>query len=226
MRLNLKSKKDEDIMKKLVLIGVGGFGREVAWLVERINNDQPTWEIIGFIDDNHHLHGTMVGGYPVLGSCDWLKEQIEDVYAVCAIGSSKVRKRVIQKLGGVKFATLIDPNVQMSGKVKMGEGCVISAGTILTVDITLGSHVIINLNCTIGHDTRIDDFVTLYPSVNLSGNVALSECVEMGTGCQIIQGLRVGEGTVVGAGSVVVKDLARDCTAVGCPAKPIKFFSL
>lgn len=210
-------------MKKLVIIGVGGFGREVAWLIERINMVQPTWEIIGFVDDDDSLHGSVFGGYPVLGNCKWLNEQNSNIFAVCAIGSSKIRKRVIQKLGNVTFATVIDPKVEMSGRIDMGEGCIICTGTILTVDITLGSHVIINLDCTIGHDAVISDFVTIYPSVNVSGNTILGECVEMGTGCQIIQGIKVGEGTIVGAGSVVVKELPSDCTAVGCPAKPIKF---
>ena len=91
------------------------------------------------------------------------------------------------------------------------------------MDVTIGSHVIINLDCTVGHDAVINDFVTLYPSVNVSGSTVLGECVEIGTGCQIIQGIAIGEGTIVGAGAVVVKELPRECTAVGSPAKPIKF---
>jgi acetyltransferase-like isoleucine patch superfamily enzyme len=111
----------------------------------------------------------------------------------------------------------------MSGRINIGEGCIICAGTILTVDFKLGNHVIVNLDCTIGHDAVLKDFVTLYPSVNISGYTVLEECVEMGTGSQIIQGLKVGDGTIVGAGSVVVKELPSECTAVGSPAKPIKF---
>ncbi|MCK9223250.1 MAG: acetyltransferase [Limnochordia bacterium] len=211
-------------MKKLVIIGAGGFGHEVAWLVERINSIQPTWEIVGYVDDNESLHGSIVAGYPVLGDCAWLREQDrETTYAICAIGASKARKKVIERLGDIRFAVLIDPSVILSERVTVGEGSIISAGTIITVDISIGSHVIINLDCTIGHDAVIEDFVTLYPSVNVSGNTVLGECVEMGTGSQVIQDLRVGDGTIVGAGAVVVKELPRECTAVGCPAKPIKF---
>lgn len=210
-------------MKKLVIVGVGGFGREVAWLVERINNVNPMWNLIGFVDDNEKLHGDVVGGYPVLGGCDWLNHNKNDIYAVCAIGSSKIRKKVIKKLTDVKFTTLIDPNAIISERVKIGEGSIICAGTIITVDIEIGAHVIINLDCTIGHDAALKDFVTLYPSVNISGNTVLEECVEMGTGTQIIQGIRVREGTIVGAGAVVVKELPRECTAVGSPARAIKY---
>nr|WP_312579445.1 acetyltransferase [Sedimentibacter sp.] len=210
-------------MKKLVIIGVGGFGREVAWLIERFNAVNPNWNLIGFIDDNEKLHGSLVGGYPVLGSCDWLNQNKKNVYAVCAIGSAKIRKNVIEKLNGVRFATLIDPNAIISDRVRIGEGSIICAGNIITVDIEIGTHVIVNLDCTIGHDVVLRDFVTIYPGVNISGNTILEESVEMGTGSQIIQGLRVGEGTIVGAGAVVVKELPKECTAVGSPARVIKY---
>lgn len=210
-------------MEKLVLIGVGGFGREVAWLVERINKVRPTWDLIGFVDENETLHGNLIDGYPVLGGDKWLMERKEELHAICSIGASKVRRKVIKKLEGVMFETLIDPSVQMSERLTIGKGCIICAGTIMTVNINIGSHSIINLDCTIGHDVVIKDFVTLYPSVNISGNAVLGECVEMGTGSQIIPGLKIGEGTIVGAGAVVVKELPGECTAVGSPAKIIKF---
>lgn len=208
-------------MDKLFIIGAGGFGREVAWLVERINQIKPTWNLIGFVDDTK-TQGSIVGGYPVLGDIGWYLEHYNNEFVVCAIGASKSRKEVVTKLIGVKFATLIDPNVIMSERVKIGEGSIICAGTILTVDITLGSHTIINLDCTVGHDAILQDFVTLYPSVNISGNTLLEECVEMGTGSQIIQSITIGKNTIAGAGAVVVRDLPSDCTAVGIPAKPIK----
>ena len=111
----------------------------------------------------------------------------------------------------------------MSDRVFIGEGSIICAGSIITVDIRIGKHVILNLDCTVGHDACLEDFVTVYPSVNVSGNVLVEECAELGTGTQIIQGKKIGAQTIVGAGAVVVKDLPEKCTAVGSPAKPIKF---
>lgn len=212
-------------MKDLYIIGAGGFGREVAWLVERINEVEPTWNIKGFIDDNKAIWNTKEDDYFVLGGCEYLMS-LQDVYAVCAVGNAAIRKHIIEKFkdSGVRFATLIDPSVIISNRVNIGEGTIICAGTIITVDVSMGRHVIVNLDCTIGHDTVVSDFVTIYPSVNLSGNVAVGECVELGTGMQIIQGKSVGKGTVIGAGSVIVRDIPENCTAVGSPAKPIKFF--
>lgn len=210
-------------MKDLYIIGAGGFGREVAWIVERINSIKPTWNLKGFIDDNETLWGSTEGEYHVFGGCEYLSA-LEDVYAVCAVGSSNVRKKIIEKLKdtSVKFATLVDPSVLYSNSVKIGEGAIVCAGTIITVDVNIGDHVIVNLDCTIGHDAVIDDFVTIYPSVNVSGNVLIGECSELGTGMQIIQGKKVISNTIIGAGAIVVKDCLESGTYVGSPAKKIK----
>jgi len=210
-------------MKDLYIIGAGGFGREVAWIVERINSIKPTWNLKGFIDDNETLWGSTEGEYHVFGGCEYLSA-LEDVYAVCAVGSSNVRKKIIEKLKdtSVKFATLVDPSVLYSNSVKIGEGAIVCAGTIITVNVNIGDHVIVNLDCTIGHDAVIDDFVTIYPSVNVSGNVLIGECSELGTGTQIIQGKKVISNTIIGAGAIVVKDCIESGTYVGSPAKKIK----
>lgn len=209
-------------MNDLIIIGASGFGREVAWLVERINKVKPTWNLLGFIDDNESIVNTAINGYKVLGKTNDVSNY-KNAYFICAVGSSKIRKSIIKKLGECKFATLIDPTVEMSNLITIGEGTIICAHTILTVNIKIGKHVIINLDCTVGHDAILEDFVTLYPSVNASGITRYGECVELGTGSQIIQGKTIGKSTIVGAGSVVVKDLPEECTAVGAPCKPIKF---
>lgn len=211
-------------MKKLVLLGTGGFAREAAWLVERINNIKPTWDLIGFTDVNVDIHGAEVNGYPVLGSDDWLKNRTKEVYAVCCAANPLLRKKIINSLpAGVKFATLIDPTVELSKYNRIGKGVVICCGTSITVNITIGSHVIINLNCTVGHDTILKDYCTLNPNVNISGNNLLEEGITMGTGSKTIQGVKIGKNAIVGAGAVVVKDLPEECTAVGVPAKPIRY---
>ncbi|MBC5715249.1 acetyltransferase [Roseburia sp. BX1005] len=210
-------------MKDLYIIGAGGFGREVAWLVERINDVSFEWNLKGFIDDDESIWGSKEDGYPVLGGCEYLKK-IGDVYAVCAVGSAKVRKKIINKLADsqVRYATLVDPSVIMSKRIRVGEGSIICAGTIITVDVIIGKHVIVNLDCTLGHDDIINDFVTMYPSVNVSGNVEIGECSELGTGAQIIQGKKIVPNTIIGAGAVVVKDIEEKGTYVGSPVRKIR----
>ena len=214
-------------MKDLIIFGASGFGRETAWAAERINAKTPTWNLLGFMDDNEEIQGTEINGYKVLGrTADVCR--YPEAYFVCAVGASRVREKIIANMKAVnpdiRFGTLIDPSVEMSSRVTVGEGSIICAHTIVTVNVTIGSHVIINLDCTVGHDAVLEDYVTLYPSVNVSGATRIGHATELGTGMQIIQGKTVGAYSIVGAGAVVVKDIPEKCTAVGSPAKPIKFF--
>ncbi|MBR6095587.1 MAG: acetyltransferase [Oscillospiraceae bacterium] len=205
-------------MKKLVIVGSGGLAREVEWLVERINAVEPEWNFLGFIDHNTDAEH-------VIGDDSYVFNCSEELYVSIAIGSPEIRKRIFETYKAnpnIHYANLIDPSVLLSRRVQLGEGNIICAGTVLTVDITIGSHNLINWDCTIGHDAVIGSFVTLNPSVNVSGNVRLSDGVNVGTGTQIIQGHSIGRNTVVGAGAVVNCDLPDNCTAVGTPAKVIK----
>ena len=214
-------------MKDLIIFGASGFGREVAWAVERLNKVNPTWNLLGFMDDADDIQESEVNGYKVLGKTTDVGNY-PDAFFVVAVGASRTREKIVSNMKAVnpsiKFGTVIDPSVEMSDLVTIGEGTIICAHTIITVNIEIGSHVIINLDCTVGHDAILKDFVTLYPSVNVSGITQIGHAVELGTGMQIIQGKTVGDYSIVGAGAVVVKDIPAKCTAVGSPAKPIKFF--
>ena len=215
-------------MKDLIIIGASGFGREVAWLVERINKKEQIWNIVGFMDDNEKIQGTIINGYRVVGKTTDVM-MFPEAFYVCAIGSSKIREKIINRVSeinpNIKFGTVIDPSVEMSDLVTIGEGTIICAHTIITVNITIGNHVIINLDCTVGHDAVIGDFVTMYPSVNVSGITQIGQYTELGTGMQIIQGKCIGDNTIIGAGAIVVKDIPANCVAVGSPARPIKINS-
>ncbi len=211
-------------MNDLVIYGSGGFAREVLQLVRDINAEAPMWNVLGFLDDATDQEGQpAIHGFPVLGGASWLAANAH-THVVLAIGSPSAKKKVAAKVAvaGAPLATLVHPGAWVGEEVEIGAGSVICAGTIVTTDIKIGSSVIINLACTIGHDSTLEDFVTIAPGVNVSGNVIVGEGCDLGTGCSIIQGLHVGGWSIVGAGAVVVRDLARNVTAVGAPAKPIR----
>lgn len=212
-------------MKQLIIYGAGGFAREVAWLVERINKVNPEWNILGYIDDNQDNHGMIINGYPILGGADYL-DQFENIAVTIAVGKSITREKIVLKLLDKKqlyFPNLIDPSVIFSQEIKFGHGAIICANTVLTTNIEIGNFPIINLNCTVGHDVVIEDYVTLLPSVNISGNSLLQKCSDLGTQTIVIPQKTVGAYSIIGAGAVVTKDIPKNCTAVGIPANPIKF---
>lgn len=213
-------------MKDIAIFGAGGFGREVKMLIEDINSSKPEWNFLGFFDDGREK-GEIINDSPVLGAINELNNWNSALGIVFAIGDPIIKKKIITQVQNrnIFFPILIHPNVIL-GNLKynsFGEGCIITAGNILTVNINLGVHVILNLSCTVGHDTAIGSYSSFMPSVNISGEVTVGECVYVGTGVKIINQITIGEKTIVGAGAVVAKNLPANCTAVGIPAKPVKF---
>lgn len=208
-------------MKDIVILGAGGFAREVAWLIEENNKVCPEWNILGFVTEEKE---NSLLKYPILGDDDWLLSQDREIYAVCSIGSADLREKIIRKYEGSKviFPSIISRSAIVPEGTIIGEGVVICAGTILTVNVKLGNFVIINLDCTVGHEAVLGNYVTLYPSVNVSGGVTIGDNSEMGTGSAIIHNKTVGEHSILGACAAVVRDIPAWSTAVGIPAKVIK----
>jgi sugar O-acyltransferase (sialic acid O-acetyltransferase NeuD family) len=212
-------------MQNIVILGAGGFGREVLDIIIAQNKVSKRWEMLGFVDENPELKGKVLNGYPVLGSFDWFsKIDLKEIRVVCAIGDNISKKKVAEKAKGVglRFANVVHPSVIMTEFVTLGEGVIICAGCILTNQITIGNHVIINLDVTIGHDSIIEDFCTLSPGVHISGRNKIGEGANVGTGAVTIQGIVIGRWSIIGAGAVVAQDIPDKVVAVGVPAKPIK----
>ena len=212
-------------IRDLVIIGTGGFAREVLWLFRKIENFSTKYNVLGFVDNTPGLKGKLIDGLNVIGDDKWLMGHSKEVCAVICIGNPKTRKHVYNELkqnSNICFPTIIADDVNYSESVDFGQGCIVCLSNVLTVNVKIGEFVIINLDCTVGHDAVLDDFVTLNPSVNVSGHVHIGTCTEIGTGVNIVQGRNVGENVVIGAGSVVVRDIPSNCTAFGVPATPIK----
>lgn len=211
-------------VQKLVICGAGGFARELLELIRDINTEYLRWDVLGFIDDNEANWGKVINDLPVLGGWTWIREQSVKPAAALGIGSPAARMRVADRLREhvSGFATLVHPSVVMSRYSSLGEGVIITAGNILTVDLEIGGFSLLNLMCTVGHDCRIGRYVTVSPGVNISGNVVIGDGCDIGTGSAIVQGVEIGEWTILGAGAVAAKSIPSNCTAVGVPAKVIK----
>lgn len=215
-------------MRKLVILGFGGFGREVAWLVEEINSSKESLELLGIIDEDYSKHGLIQNDCKVLGDFNYVSTISEQLYAVCAVGNPRVKQRLVRKAetAGLKFVNLIHPGAKISRYVDIGVGNIICAGSLISTNVTLKNHVCVNPSSNVGHDCVIESYSTILWSVNISGNCNIETGCEIGTNATIIQGVTVGSWSVIGAGSVVVKDIPSNCTVVGVPGKPIKFHNV
>jgi sugar O-acyltransferase (sialic acid O-acetyltransferase NeuD family) len=210
--------------KPLVIFGAGGFARECLELTRDINLAGTCWDVLGFVDDTESTWGTALNELPVLGGTTWLEQQRFAPWVVLGIGSPATKHKLVKRMRRLVagFATLVHPSVVSSASVNLGEGVIITAGNILTCNIEIGDFAMLNLMCTVGHDSRIDRYATVSPGANISGNVHIGEGCDVGTGSAIIQGVEIGEWSIVGAGAVVSKALPPNCTAVGVPAQVIK----
>jgi len=212
-------------MKKIIIFGAGGFGREVKMLIDQINANSLQWEFLGYVDEGKKA-GDKINNYPVLGGVEYINNLQQDTYLVFAVGDPVTKAKLESSIKNPKisYGILIHPNVYIGeDDVHIGEGSIICAGNIITVNIHIGRHVILNLCCTIGHDTVIQDYCSLMPGVNISGEVLVERLVYIGTGAKIINQLTIGVNSTIGAGAVVSKSLPSNCVAVGIPAKPIKY---
>ncbi|MFX0132873.1 MAG: acetyltransferase [Candidatus Hodarchaeota archaeon] len=215
-------------MKKVMILGAGGFARETLWIFRDANKEKNEWEVIGFIDENEENHGKIVCDLPILGGFEWFdKNNYSDMYVINSVGFPKSKKKVVEKAisKNLKFCSVIHPSVRMSQYIEIGKGTIIAAGNILTTQIRIGDHVILNLDCTVGHDSIIEDHCTIAPGSHISGNVHFKEGVDFGTGSVVIQGVTVGAWSIIGAGAVVISEIPPNVTAVGVPAKVIKTHS-
>lgn len=209
-------------MKDIVIYGAGGLGREVRWLLNRINREVgPTWNFRGYVVteiDSDTAKEELAGDEP------WLIGNPELSVAL-AIGTPRARlavaRRLEQHFGVDAFPCLIDPTVIYDEEsCELRHGAIITAGCILTVNVTIDTFAYINLNCTIGHETTIGSACVLNPTVKISGGVKIEEGVLIGTGATVLQYLHIGKHATLGSGAVATRNLDANTVYVGIPAKP------
>ena len=210
-------------MQDVVIIGVGGLGRECSQWLEDINAERPTFRVVGFLDDDPRTHGQVLHDLEVLGDADWLASH-SSVAAIVGIGNSAAKRRMVERVHRhvASFPVLRHPDAVIGRNVDIGEGTIICPGVIATTDIRIGRFVTLNFDLTIGHDCNVGDYVTLAPGVHLSGYSKIGEGADLGAGTVTIPGVEIGAWTIVGAGAAVTKPLPAHCTAVGVPARVIK----
>lgn len=208
-------------MENIVIFGAGGFGREVANIIEKINTIDPQYNILGFIvEEKYYKDSIIINGYPVLGTEKWIIGK-ENVKCICAIADCMVRNRIQTQLSEkkVEFATIIAPGVRIPPSTIVGDGCVIYSNCLISVNVKIGNGVLINSGTTIGHDVIIDNFVSIAPGCGISGNCLIETGANIGGHAFVIPKRKIGKCAVVAAGSIVFNNVKAGTTVLGNPAK-------
>lgn len=214
-------------MKDIIIIGAGGFGRETVDLIGDINDSNPEWNLLGFVDDNKEIQGKLIEGFQVMGDINFLNNYRRPLYTICAVADCKAKKNIITQLTNpeLKYANLIHPSAVISRNLEIGEGIIIQANVVITSNVKIADHVGISPQCGLGHDCFVDKYSTLFWNVNIGGFVLIGEGVLLGTKTSIIQERSIGPWSIIGSHSNVIRDIPRHCTAVGNPAEVIKYHS-
>jgi len=213
---------NKEKVKNIIIVGAGGFGKEVLWTLLDCNKKSEIYNFLGFIDDSESLKNQHIYGFPVLGGIDWFSSNnINEISCVIGIGDPKLRRQVVNKLEkiGVEFATVIHPSVIHSEFLEIGKGTIIQAGCIITVDTKIGDHVHINIDTTIGHNCMIKNFVTLNPGVHINGWTDIDEEAYVGTGAVAIDRIKIGKKSVIAAGTVLISNVPDFSMYAGVPGK-------
>jgi sugar O-acyltransferase (sialic acid O-acetyltransferase NeuD family) len=211
----------------LVIVGAGGFGRETAAAVDAVNQQRPTWHLLGFLDDDPTLRGRALAGTTVLGGLDVIAGLDEDTAVVVCLGNPRDfsrRERVVDRLGlpSHRYATVIHPSAAIAPDCLVDPGCVVLAHATLTAGVTLGAHVAVMPQVVLTHDDVVEEFATLTSGVRLGGGVHIGRGAYIGAGALIRESVRVGARALVGMGSVVLHDVPAGQVWAGNPARYLR----
>jgi len=213
-------------MKDIVIYGAGGFGREVACLLNAINEEKPTWNLVGYFDDVKEVgyrneYGEVLGGYQALNN------YLSKLNVVFAIGNPHGVSSLVEKIQNpnLEYPNLFAPNLRFADQknINLGIGNIFSWDCHISCHVSIGDFNAFNGSITIGHDAVIGNFNSFMPGVTISGDTRIGNENYFGVSAVLLQKKKVGNNTVVGAGSVIIRSTKDHATYIGNPATIIKY---
>lgn len=210
---------------RVVIIGAGGHGREIADILRHQAQVSDDVVLEGFVDGNQSLHGKELDGLPVLGDWNWFDTADRNrLKVICAVGNPPTCQKLVNQAirTGLEFTNAISPLAHLSPRAQIGKGVVIFPHVIINTGARIGNFITLNIGASVSHDSVVGDYTNINPGARLAGNVTVGEGCYIGMGTNVIQGCSIGDWSTLGAGAVVVRNIPPNSTAVGVPAKVIK----
>lgn len=206
-------------MTRILLMTASGLARETLASIRSAGHGRDV--VVGFLDDDPSLHGTLLDGVPVLGGLDVAADRPERLL-ICA-GPGSARAAIDSRLlalgvGAERFTTHVHPTAVVGAGSRIRAGSILLAGCVLTCDVTLGRHVVLMPQTVLTHDDVLEDHVTCAAGATLGGRVHVGARTSLGMQASVRQDVRLGSDVVVGAGAVVLHDVPDGQTWAGNPA--------
>lgn len=212
-------------VKDIYIIGCGGFGRETVETIRDINKISPTFNVVGYIDDDESKLGTIYNGIEVLGNVDYLIGLHEKTKPCCviSIANGDVKELISKKLEGlVEWTNIIHPTAVLWSNVDIGVGNVFQPFVFIGPNAKIGDHVLLNIKSNIGHDAVIGNYCSIMCFCDITGEAKLEEKVFAASRVSVIPGRTIGESAKLGAGAVIIKDVKPGVTMHGYMALEAK----
>lgn len=214
-------------MKDIAIYGAGGFGREVACLINIINQELKTWNLVGFFDDNPNLKEQMISHFaPCLGGMKELNEYPKELALTIPIGSPLIVKKIAESITNphVYYPNLIHPDFQIKDpdSFSIGKGNIIQDGCSVSCNVSIGNFNVFNGGVIFGHDDQIGSYNSFMPAIRVSGEVIVGNANYFGVGSIILQQIKIGNEIRLGAGSVLMSKPKDGKLYVGNPARKIE----
>ncbi len=209
-------------MKHLVIVGAGGFGREMYGAALESVGYGIDFDVKGFLDAKSDALAAFSGYPAIIGSPESYEPEADDVF-VTALGSIASRRRCVEALEkkGAKFIAIVHKTATIGPNVTIGEGSFIAPHVSITADVSGGRHVAVFHSSSIGHDSVLEDFTHVNAQCSIGGGVRIMSGASVYPGAVVVPRRRIGADAVVGALSAVCIDVEDGTTVLGNPARPI-----
>lgn len=201
---------------KYVIFGSGGLAKELIGYLVNIYGDEHN--ILAVVSSEPFNNPVFNKKFNVIPKIE--KAEFPEAKFILAVADPKTKRIIVEK-NEDRWTNFIHPSVELSPFVKLGKGCVLAPQVILVGDCVIGDFVFFNTNATVGHDSYIGDYTTLYPNTEVCGNCIIGKDCVFGIGSYVIPNVNLSDGTKVSAGAVVRKSYDEPYLLVGNPASPL-----